>query len=122
MFSNLTREMICYSVLPTVAVSLIGIILFFVARNKEFKGFKVNYIVKITLMLANSFVLPLICGYTIWVIESFWVRDLFFSNIPYIALIIFLSLSLLVLIIWIYLKLLKSIKNDYVKKVTKEEQ
>jgi len=111
MFSNLTKEIICYAVIPTVVVALIGILLFLIARGKEIKGFKINYIVKITLMLAISFILALICGYTAWVISSFWAREIFFENVFYIALIIFLSLSLLTLIIWIFLKLLKEF-ND----------
>ena len=108
MFSNLTKEIICYAVIPTVVIALIGIILFLIARGKEIKGFKIDYIVKITLMLSIGFMLALIVGYTAWVIDSFWAKDMFFDNILYIALIIFLSLSMLTLIIWIFLKLLRS--------------
>ena len=124
MFSNLTREIILYSMIPVIVIVLIDLLLLVVMKKKEdYDKFKFNYLIEFSLILANAFVLPLITGYTIWVIESFWKRGIFFNNFAYIVLIIFLSLCLLTLIIWTYLKLLRltgndDIKNDDVKEAT----
>ena len=114
MFRNLPKEIIFYSMIPFILIVLFDIILFFTIRKKEIdnetkeedikKNFNYHYLMKLSMMIGIGFVLPLICGYTWWVIESFLRREIFFDNFAYIVLIIFLSLCLLTLIIWIYLK------------------
>lgn len=108
MFSDLTKEIILYSMIPVVVIVLIDLLLLLLMKKKkDEERFRFNYLIEISLIVANSLVLPLITGYTIWIIESFWKRGIFFNNFAYILLIIFLSLCLLALIIWTYLKLLR---------------
>lgn len=122
MFKNLPKEIIFYSMIPFILIVLFDIILFFVIHKKENenetkeedikKNFNYHYLMKLSMMIGIAFVLPLICGYTWWVIESFLRREIFFDNFAYIVLIIFLSLCLLTLIIWIYLKALDLTKTN----------
>ena len=122
MFRNLPKEIILYSMIPFILIVLFDIILFFTIRKKEKdsetreedikKNFNYHYLMKLSMMIGIGFVLPLICGYTWWVIESFLAREIFFDNFAYIVLIIFLCVSLLTLIIWIYLKALDLTKTN----------
>ncbi len=122
MFKNLPKEIIFYSMIPFILIVLLDVILFFTIHKKEKdnetreedikKNFNYHYLMKLSMMVAIAFVLPLICGYTWWVIESFLRREIFFDNFAYIVLIIFLSLCLLTLIIWIFLKALDLTKNS----------
>ena len=116
MFSNLSKEIIIYSMIPVVVIVLIDLLLLILMKKKkDEEKFRFNYLIEVSLIMAISVVLPLITGYTIWVIESFWKRGIFFNNFAYIVLIIFLSLCLLTLIIWTYLKLLRLTGNDDIK-------
>ncbi len=107
MFDNLTREIIFLSVVPVAVILLADLIAFIVLRKKEKQKFRFNYFIKISIILAIGFVLPLIIGYTIWVIVSFSTKKILYDNILYVTLLIFLSLCLFVLLIWIYLKSIK---------------
>ncbi len=122
-FNNIPKEVILYSVIPVLVIVLLDISLFFVTKNKKDDNFAYNYLIKLSMILAIAFVLPLICGYTWWVIEIFWAKELFFDNFAYIILIIFLSLCLLTLIIWIFLKALEiggEFNTKKVKRINKE--
>lgn len=122
MFRNLPKEIIFYSMIPFILIVIFDVILFFTIHKKEKdnetreedikKNFNYHYLMKLSMMVAIGFVLPLICGYTWWVIESFLRREIFFDNFAYIVLIIFLCVSLLTLIIWIFLKALDLTKNS----------
>lgn len=117
MFSNLTKEIILYSMIPVIVIVLIDLLLLLLMKKKkDDEKFRFNYLIEISLIIAIAVVLPLITGYTIWVIESFWKRGILFNNFAYVVLIIFLSLCLLTLIIWTYLKLLRLTGNDDIKK------
>ena len=107
MFSNLPKEIIYYSMIPVIIIVLIDVILYFIYKNKKDDKFVFNYSIKLSMIIAIAFVLPLITGYTWWIIESFWSKEIFFDNFAYICLIIFLCLALLTLIIWIFLKALE---------------
>lgn len=121
MFSNLTKEIILYSMIPVIVIVLIDLLLLLLKKKKtEVQKFKFNYLIEVSLILAVSLVLPLITGYTIWVIESFWKRNILFNNYLYVLLIIFLSLCLLTLIIWTYLKLLRLTSYDDINEPVKE--
>ena len=116
MFSNLTKEIINYSMIPVIVIVLIDLILLVVMKKKkEDEKFRFSYLTEVSIIIVIAFVLPLIVGYSAWVIESFWKREIFFSNFWYIVLIVFLSLCLLTLIIWTYLKLLRLIGIDDIK-------
>ena len=128
MFKNLPKEIIWYSMLPFILIVLFDVILFITIRKKESgtreedikKNFNYHYLMKLSMMIGIGFVLPLICGYTWWVIESFLAREIFFDNFAYVVLIIFLCVCLLTLIIWIYLKALDLTKNNEEKEKKSE--
>ena len=111
MFDNLTREIILFSVIPVVLVVLIDLIAFIIMRKRE-KKFRFNYFIKVSLIIANAFVLPLIGGYTIWVILGMAESKTIGDNLWYIALLIFLWIILFVLLIWVYLKAIRELKTD----------
>ena len=115
MFNNLPKYIIYYSMIPVCIIVLIDLILFFVVSKKKDNNFKFGYLIKFSMMIAITFVLPLICGYTWWIIESFLRREILFDNFAYIVLLIFLSLSLLTLIIWIFLRALDLKEDNEVK-------
>lgn len=117
MFNNLTKEIITLAVIPVIVILIVDLIFVLVFRNKN-ESFRYNYLIKISLIIAIAIVLPLITGYTIWVIESFTNRGILMDNMWYIILIIFLTLALLVLLIWIYLK---SLRNLIYEEIDEEE-
>ena len=118
MFSNLSKEIILYSMIPVAIIVLIDLILFVLIQKKnETQKLRFSYLIEISIILAISIVIPLITGYTIWVIESFWKREILFSSFMYVALLIFLSMCMLILIIWTYLKLLRLIGMDDIKEI-----
>lgn len=120
MFDNLTKEIIFLSVVPVAVILLADLIAFIFLRSKENQKFRFNYFIKISIILAISFVLPLIIGYTLWVIVSFSAKKILYDNIMYIALLIFLSLCLFVLLIWIYLKSIKYMNSHNELEVEEE--
>ena len=103
MFTNLTKEIITLAVIPVILILIIDLIFVLLFQRKK-DVFRYNYAIKISLIVAISIVLPLITGYSIWVIESFSNRGILMENLWYVGLIVFLSLSLLALLNWIYLK------------------
>lgn len=111
MFNNLTKEIITLAVIPVIVIIIIDLIFVLMFRKKN-ESFRYNYLIKVSLIIAIAIVLPLITGYTIWVIESFANRGIIAGNIWYIGLIIFLTLCLLVLLIWIYLKSIHKLINE----------
>ena len=118
MFNSLTKEIILYSLIPVVVIVLLDLLLLIIMKRRDDnEKFRFSYLIQISLIVAIAFVLPLIVGYTAWVIESFWRREILFSNFAYVGLIAFLSLCLLTLIIWTYLKLLRLIGIDDTKEV-----
>ena len=106
MFDNLTKEIILLSMVPVILIILIDLIVFIVARKKK-NNFRFNYFIKVSLIIAIAFVLPLIGGYTIWVISNFVSRSILSKNIWYTGLLIFLWACLIVLLLWVYLKSLR---------------
>ncbi len=121
MFDNLTKEIILLSVIP-VAIILIVDFIALILKRKDNEKFKYNYFIKVSLIIAIAFVLPLIGGYDIWLIISYKERDILTENIWYIGLIIFLWLMLLILLIWTYLKTMKEIKEDNKEKEKMENE
>ena len=93
MFDNLTKEIIYLSLIPVVIILLIDLIAFLFKKKKD-DNFKFNYFIKVSLIIANAIVLPLIGGYTIWVILSYIKRGILLKNIWYVALIVFLWMIL----------------------------
>lgn len=106
MFDNLTKEIILLSMVPVILIILIDLIVFIVTRKKK-NNFRFNYFIKVSLIIAIAFVLPLIGGYTIWVISNFISRSILSKNIWYTGLLIFLWACLIVLLLWVYLKSLR---------------
>lgn len=111
MFNNLPKEIIWFSMIPVIIILVIDLIAFLLIRKKD-KGFRFNYLIKISLLVANSFVLPLIGGYTIWIILKFINEGILLDKILYVALLIFLWITLLVLFIWVYMKARRELKED----------
>lgn len=118
MFNDLTKEIIYLSMIPVAIIVLIDLIAFFVMRKKE-KSFRFNYLIKISLMIANSFVLPLIGGYSLWIILKYVNEGVLINNMMYVSLLIFLWIVLLTLFIWIYMKTNKELNED--RETTVEE-
>ena len=111
MFNNLTKEIICLSMIPVIIIVVIDLIAFLVMRKKE-KSYRFNYLIKISLLIANAFVLPLIGGYTIWIIMKFNSEGVLLNNILYVALLVFLWIVLLTLFIWVYMKTTRELNED----------
>ena len=111
MFNNLTKEIIYLSIVPVVVIVLIDLIAFFIMRKKE-KSFRFNYLIKISLLIANSFVLPLIGGYSLWIILKYINEGILANNIMYVALLVLLWVILLTLFIWIYMKTNRELNED----------
>ena len=114
MFNNLTKEIFIYSVIPAVAIALLVLIILILGKKKENIYYKYNYVVKTLLLLIIGLVLPLIMGYTIWVMERFINKNLVSSNILYIVILVILIISLIALLIMICRKLLKGIEQNKV--------
>ena len=111
MFENLTKEIILLSLIPVVVIALIDIVAFFIMK-KKYRNYRFNYFFKISAIIAISFVLPLIAGYTVWVIKSFSEKGIIGNNIWYILLIIFLWIFLLIILINLYRKTLLNANED----------
>lgn len=123
MLDNLPKEIIYYSVIPVCIIVIIDILLFIFLKKKEDNAFRFNYLIEISLILAISLVLPVIIGYTIWIIKTFMDKEIFDTNLLYIALLIFLCIALTVVIIWIYMKTLKNLSiEDDNKKLLENEK
>lgn len=103
----LTKEIIWYSFVPDLIALLLMIIAFFIWKKKEkYRTVNFNFFIKLMITIMICATLPLITGYTFWVIEMFINKGVLLEHIMYVILIIFLSLGLLALLIWVYLKTL----------------
>ena len=122
MFDNLPKEVVWYSMIPFLAIIVIDVLLFILIYinkkksddnvNVQVKFVNYNILIKLSMILAVSLVLPVICGFTWWIVENYWHREILFDNLLYIGLMVFLSLCLLVLVIWIYLKILEKLDRN----------
>jgi len=111
MFDNLTTEIILLAVVPVVIIGIIDLIAFFIIK-RTYRNYRFNYFFKLSSIIAISFVLPLIAGYTIWVFTAFQKRSLLGSNLLYLLLIIFLWIFLFVLLIVLYKKTKENALED----------
>jgi len=112
MFDNLTKEIFYYSLIPAGVIAIIVLLLLFVSKKKENVYYKYNYYIKIALLIIIGLVLPLITGYTIWVLERFINKNILSSNMLYIVLLVALIISLIVLLSVICNKLIKGINKS----------
>ncbi len=108
MFDNLTTEILYYSVIPVVVIALITLFILVFARKKD-NSYKYSYIIKIFLIIMDSLVLPLIFGYTIWLIVRYLNNGILLSNIALIVIFILLIIALITLMVIIFRKLYKEI-------------
>lgn len=108
MFDNkFPSEMTYYAIIPVFLVLMLSLIItIFMKRDTDGEKLRFHYIVELCFMIGIGLTLPLIFGYTIWIVKSFWIREIFFENIIYVILMVFLTLCLLTIIIWLYLRLL----------------
>ena len=113
MFSNLTKEIIYYSVIP-VAILFVIILLLFIGKKKDNNIYKYNYFIKVLLLIIIGLVLPLITGYSIWIYERFTNKGILSSNILYMLLLGILIVSLIVLFVYICTKIVKGIDREKV--------
>ena len=111
MFDNLTTEIILLAVVPVVIIGIIDLIAFFIIK-KKYRNYRFNYFFKLSSIIAISFVLPLIAGYTIWIITTFQKRSLLGSSVLYLLLIIFLWIFLFVLLALLYKKTKENALED----------
>ena len=104
---SLTKEIVYYSLIPALVAFIFIIIAYFLCLKKENRNSNYyNYFVKMMIAVMICATLPLITGYTFWVIEMFSNHNVLLENISYVILIVFLSLFLLTLLVWVYLKTL----------------
>ena len=108
MFDNLTTEMLYYSVIPVVVIALITLFVLIFARKKE-NNYKYSYLIKIFLIIMDSLVLPLILGYTIWLIVRYLNKGILLSNIVLIIIFSLLIIALITLMVIVFRKLYKEI-------------
>ncbi len=108
MFDNLTTEMFYYSVIPVVVIALITLFVLIFAMKKE-NNYKYSYLIKIFLIIMDSLVLPLILGYTIWLIVRYLNKGILLSNIALIIIFILLIVALITLMVIIFRRLYKEI-------------
>lgn len=111
MFSNLTKEIIYYSLVPVCLIVVI-VLLLILFRKKENNEYKYNYLIKVFLLLIIGLVLPLITGYTIWVYEKFASNNSLTSNILYMVLLGALIVALIILLLINCVKFYKSLKKE----------
>ena len=111
MLGNLTTEIILLSLVPVVIIGIIDLVAFFVMK-KKYRNYRFNYFFKLSSIIAISFVLPLIAGYTIWIFTTFNKRSILGNNIPYLLLIVFLWIFLLVLLAILYKKTMANANED----------
>ena len=110
-FENLTKEIVYLCFIPFIIIVLVDILAFIIMRKKD-KKFRFNYFIKVSIIIAIGFVLPLIAGYTAWVIKSFSERNIISSNLWYIILLVVLSIVLFGILIAVYRLSLKDITTD----------
>ncbi len=108
MFSNLTKEIIDYSLVPVFILAVIGVICLILSKIKKDTDYKINYIIKFILLLIIGLVLPLIIGYTIWRYNNYVINDTLSANLGYLLLLVFLVVVLAILLIVVGVKLFKS--------------
>ncbi len=111
MLKNLPKEIIYYCAIPVAIILVVDLLLLLLMRKKEDNAFRFGNIIRISLMLMVSIVLPLIIGYTIWTISYFVNKQILFEHLLYVILIVILAVALMVLLIWILIKSLKLIQN-----------
>ena len=117
MFSNLPMEIIYYSAIPVGVIVIIDFLMLIFLRKKN-RPFRLHYLIEISLIIMIGLVLPVIIGYTVWIINTFLSHEILENNILYVALLIFLCLIMFILLIWVYLKALKNLSiNDENKKL-----
>ena len=112
MVSFLTKEIIYYSLIPAfLAFVMIMIAYFANLKKKKQASLFWNYFVKSMVIVMICATLPLIMGFTFWIIERFSSNNTILEHMMYIILIIFLVLVLMALLIWVYLKTLLLTNN-----------
>lgn len=112
MFSNLTKEILYYSVAPVGVVAIIIILLLIVGKKKNDDYFKFNYAIKVLLSILIGLIFSIMTGYTIWVYERVKALETVSNNIAYLALLIVIVLALFLSLIIITYKLSKSFKDE----------
>ena len=114
MFSNLTKEIIYYSLIPVAILTLICLVLLII-RKKENNAFKYNYIIKILLMLIDGIVLSLIIGYSVWATARFIRNGTLSANIIYVIIFVVLIFALAILLLFTCMKLYNNLSNKYLE-------
>ena len=110
MLENISKEIFYYSFIPVFLLAIIVIILLIIGRKKK-DSYKYNYIVKVSLFLLISFILPLMIGYTIWVFERVINLDILSSNILYLIVLVIIDAGLLSSLIIMAIKLYQGYKE-----------
>ena len=120
MFENLTKEIILLSLVPVVIIGIANLVAFFVIKRK-YRNYRFNYFFKLSSIIAMSFVLPLIAGYTVWVFKIFSQKGIIGSNIPYLILIVFLWVFLFLLLAFLYKKTKNNaLEDEKIDKIVKK--
>ncbi len=108
MFSNLTKEIFYYSVIPVAVMALIIIILLLIGKKKNNNYYKYNYSIKVVLSILIAFILSIMAGYTIWFYERAKGLGTLANNILYLLVLLVIVIALLLSLCIMTYKLYKS--------------
>ena len=121
MFSNLTKEIFYYSLIPVAIIAVIILVLLIMGKKKSVKYYKYNYSIKVLLSILLALVFSIMLGYTIWVYERVITLNIVSENILFMILLAVLVISLFLSLIIICYKLWKEYdSNDEQKKEFQE--
>ena len=110
MFDNLTMEIFYYSLIPVAILAIVALLILVFGRKKE-NNYKYNYFIKILLILIIGLVLPLIIGYTAWIIKRYYLSNSLLPNIGFIVILVLLIIALIILFTYISRKLYNRFKD-----------
>ena len=112
MFSNLPKEIIYYSAIPVAILMVIIIVLLLIGKKKYDNYYKYNYFIKTLSLVIVGLVLPVIIGYTIYIVERYINKNTLVSHILFVILLVILDISFIILFIIICHRLIKDIRSD----------
>ena len=112
MYSSLTREIICYSIVPASIIAIIIFILLYNGKKKNNNLYKFNGLTKVLLSILIIFILLMIIGYTILVYKKTIALGNISSDIIFMILLAVVVISLFAILITMFIKLYKNISNN----------
>ncbi len=109
MFDRFPAEIFYYSIIPVCVIALIALVILMIKKKKDENYYKKSYVIKVSLILIVTLVLPLITGYTIWLLCRYINKGVLLSNLGFVIVLSVLIVANLTLLIVISRKLYKNI-------------